>query len=286
MGAAVALSGCEKLQDLECTSPDAQAVVSSLLSDEIAKSTKEQLGEAASATQTTEAKIRATVAQIKILIEDVRTTKKDPDSTKRFCEGTVKIVMPLGMIGDADRAREALGADTVATLTQRVGFERAADTFSRQLHFTVQPTDDKKKVFGEVEDFGLQLTTLGEIVASHLVAPTLSANQQAAAAEADALAAELAQQTAAQTQVDFDLATADNKLATQAINEIWKSLPEETRTDMLEMQRAWIKKKTADCNIKAAEASTDTAVKEAVRLRCDTEATRSRSDELRELIEN
>ena len=77
------------------------------------------------------------------------------------------------------------------------------------------------------------------------------------------------------------MATAENKLANQTISEIWKSIPEYSRSELLDFQRAWIKKKTADCNIKAAETSTESVAREAARLRCDTVLTNTRSDELR-----
>jgi uncharacterized protein YecT (DUF1311 family) len=51
------------------------------------------------------------------------------------------------------------------------------------------------------------------------------------------------------------------------------------------MQRAWVRKKTADCNIEAAGASTEALPKEAARLRCDTRLTTTRISELQSLME-
>ncbi|MBU1377069.1 MAG: DUF1311 domain-containing protein [Alphaproteobacteria bacterium] len=284
-GAVALLSGCDKVAETSCTSESSQAVIASIVSDELVKSTLAQLGNEPSAVQATESKVRATVNLIKVTLQDIRTTKEDPDSTKRFCEGTVKIIVPLGMINDADAARRAIQVSNVATLIQQAGFERSADSLTRQLNFTVQPTDDKKKTFGEVEGFDAQLTALGEIVASHLLRIHIDARQQTAALEAQAEQTQLAQATAAQNQADLEMAAAENKLANQAISEVWKAVPEATRAQYLDMQRAWIKKKTADCNIKAAETSIDPAIKEAARLRCDTEMTAARSTELRQLMD-
>jgi uncharacterized protein YecT (DUF1311 family) len=232
----------------------------------------------------TESKIRATVALLRITLDDVRTTKSDPNSSKRFCEGTLKVVVPLGMLNYADQTRQSAAISTVAKLLEGAGIERSADTLTHKISYTVQPTDDHKKVFGEVEDYGNLFDTFGEIVGSHLLLPTLQANQQAAATQANAAQAEQAQQTAAASQADLEVASAENKLANQTIAEIWKALPDGARAQNLELQRAWIKKKTADCNIKAAETSVDPVLKEAARLRCDTEATRSRSGELQQLM--
>jgi uncharacterized protein YecT (DUF1311 family) len=281
---ALLLGGCNKPAPIDCSSADAQSVVSSLVADQISKATKTQLGSDPTASQTTESKIRATVAQIKIGIEDVRTTKVDPNSTKRFCEGTLKVVMPLNMLSDADRTRQLVSMGPVSKVVEGAGFERAADSFTHQLSFTVQPTDDHKKTFAEIEDFGSIFDALGEVVASHLLLPTIQAKQQSAVAETQAQQDQLAQQTAAQNQADLDMATAENKLANQAIGEVWKALPADTRAQALDLQRAWIAKKTADCNIRSAETSTDPAIKEAARLRCDTEMTQARSTQLRGLL--
>lgn len=282
-GLALLVAGC-KSRPVECTSSEAQGVISELISEEIGKATKEQLGDT-QGTQISEAKIRATVALVKVSIHDIRTTKSDPDSTKRFCEGTLKVVMPLKIISDAEKLRRQSDFDSVDQLADVGGLSRSADTFSRTLSFAVQPTDDRKKTFGEIDEVGMMFTALGEIIASHLVLPTVEAHEQAQAVEQQAQQAQLDQQATAQKQADFELANAENKLANQAISEIWKALPSEARSRLLDLQRAWIKKKTADCNIRAAGASTDSVVRETARLRCDTELTRARSQELRQVLD-
>lgn len=192
--------------------------------------------------------------------------------------------MPLSMINDADQTRQSAQVTTVARLLEGAGIERSADTLTHRLSYSVQPTDDHQKVFGEVEDYGDLFNVFGEIVASHLLLPTLQANQQAAAVQANNAQVQQAQQATAANQADLEVATAENKLANQTIGEIWKAIPDGTKAQVIDIQRAWIKKKTADCNIKAAEMSTDPVIKEAARLRCDTEMTRSRSAELQQLI--
>lgn len=282
--AALLLASCNRIGAVECNNTDGQAVISSLLSEQIIQATREQLGTAASAPQTNEAKIRATVAQIKILIEDIRTTKKDEASTKRGCAATLKLVLPLNMIADAEKFHTNNQLQSISSLTDAVGLQRSADSYTHQLTYSVQPTDDKKKVYGEVEAFGPVANALGEIIAAHMVLPILEASQQSEAAAAQAQQALLDQQTQAQSQADLELATAENKLAVQAYSEVWKSLPDTVRAQNVEIQRAWAKKKTADCNIKAAETSTDPLIKEAARLRCETEQTQERVGELKGLL--
>jgi len=282
--AALILASCNRIGAVECNNTDGQAVIASLLSDQIIQATREQLGTAVSDPQTNEAKIKATVAQIKILIEDIRTTKKDEASTKRGCAATVKLVLPLNMIADAEKFHTNNQLQSISSLTDAVGLQRSADSYTHQLTYSVQPTDDKKKVYGEVEAFGPVANALGEIIAAHMVLPMIEANQQSEATAAAAQQALLDQQTQAQSQADLELATAENKLAVQAYAEVWKSLPDTVRAQNVEIQRAWSKKKTADCNIKAAETSTDPLIKEAARLRCETEQTQGRVEELKGLM--
>ena len=282
--AALILASCNRIGAVECNNTDGQAVIASLLSDQIIQGTREQLGTAVSDPQTNEAKIKATVAQIKILIEDIRTTKKDEASTKRGCAATVKLVLPLNMIADAERFHTNNQLQSISSLTDSVGLQRSADSYTHQLTYSVQPTDDKKKVYGEVEAFGPVANALGEIIAAHMVLPMIEANQQSEATAAAAQQALLDQQTQAQSQADLELATAENKLAVQAYAEVWKSLPDTVRAQNVEIQRAWAKKNTADCNIRAAETSTDPLIKEAARLRCETEQTQGRVEELKGLL--
>lgn len=282
--AALILTSCNRIGAVECNNTGGQAVISSLLSDQIIQATRDQLGTATSEPLTNEAKIKSTVAQIKILIEDIRTTKKDEASSKRSCAATVKLVLPLNMIADAEKFHTNNQLQSISSLTDAVGLQRSADSYTHQLTYSVQPTDDKKKVYGEIEAFGPVANALGEIIAAHMVLPMQEASQQSEATAAAAQQALLDQQTKAQSQADLELATAENKLAIQAYSEVWKSLPDTVRAQNVEIQRAWAKKKTADCNIRAAETSTDPLIKEAARLRCETEQTQGRVEELKGLI--
>ena len=282
--AALILASCNRIGTVECNSADGQAVISSLLSDQITQATRSQFGININEPPTNEAKIKAAVGQIKILIEDIRTTKKDEASSKRSCAATVKLVLPLTMIADAEKLHATLGIQSIDSLTQAVGLQRSADSYAHQLTYSVQPTDDKKKVYGEIEAFGSVAQAVGAIFYAHITGPTMAANLQSEAAATQAQQALLDQQMKAQSQADLELATAENKLAVQAYAEVWKSLPDTVRAQNVEIQRAWAKKKTADCNIRAAETSTDPLIKEATRLRCETEQTQGRVEELKGLM--
>lgn len=288
VAASLFLGSCGALEDKSsCTSADAQAVVSNIVSTQIEKSVLAQLGDVGGEVSNapTASKVRATVALLKVVLEDIRTTKTDPNSTKKFCEAKLKIVVPLNIITDAERARSALSAVDIGALAEKSGIDRSADTFSYNATYSVQPTDDKKKVYGELDTPGNQFSFFGELLAFHLLEPQITAKQQSAAAEEQAAAEALSQQQSAQSQADAELAREENLLATQTINEIWNALPDDQRRTMLGLQRAWIKKKEIECNIASAQVSTDVNTREAARLRCDTQYTNQRARELRQLLE-
>jgi uncharacterized protein YecT (DUF1311 family) len=245
-----------------CASDSSGEVITSLVREQVEKAAEAELALEDGSRMSAASKVRATVAELKVLIEDIRTTKKDPDSTKRFCAGTARVVIPLAMIQDADQTRKLLDLSNVDSLLEEAGLTRSADALTFDLEYSVQPTDKRDKIYGEIEGAS-----------------------KAWAAKAAAAAAETARQTEAAQKADLDMAAAENKLANQQINAVWKALPEDARSQFLEMQRAWVRKKTADCNIEAAGASTEALPKEAARLRCDTRFTITRISELQSLME-
>jgi uncharacterized protein YecT (DUF1311 family) len=277
------LSGCGAAAT-DCASQASRDVITSIVREQVEKAAEAELAAEDGTKLASASKIRATVAELKVLIEDIRTTKKDPDSTKRFCAGTARVVVPLAMIQDADQTRKLLDMSTVDNLLEQAGLKRSADSVTFDLEFSVQPTDKRDKIYGEVEGAAPMFTALGEVVGAHLARREIEGASQAQAAEMAAAEAETAKQTEAAQKADLDLATAENKLANQQINTLWKNLPEAARSQLLELQRAWVRKKTADCNIEASGVSTEAMPKEAARLRCDTRLTMERISELQSLM--
>ena len=278
------LSGCGAAAT-DCASDASKEVITSIVREQVEKAAGEEVANEDGTQMSTASKIRATVAELKVLIEDIRTTKKDPDSTKRFCAGTAKVVIPLSMIQDADHTRKLLDLPNVDSLLEQSGLKRSADAVTFDLEFSVQPTDKRDKIYGEVEGAAPMFTALGQVVGAHLARREIEGASQAQAAQMAAAEAETARQTEAAQKADLDMATAENKLAAQQINALWKALPEDARSQLLDLQRAWVRKKTADCNIEAAGVSIEAMPKEAARLRCDTRMTAERISELQSLME-
>jgi uncharacterized protein YecT (DUF1311 family) len=262
------LAGCNK-QPVECSAESAAepviAIVKEQLEREAANRSRQDGNQMVS-----KSKIRAALAELAITLEDVRTSREDPNSTKRFCEATLKMRFPAALIEDAEKAREAVGLNTVSEMADNLDIYRAADSFSAPIQFYVQPTDDGSKVFAETESGNSFFELGGEILASGLLRynveeqQALEANAQASAAAAEEAA--LGEQRAA----NVNAAKVDNQLAVQTIAAVWKSIPSDVRMRLTPAQKAWIRKKDADCRVEAAAASTEPSEMEVARLNCDT----------------
>lgn len=273
--AALALSGCGK-QPVACTAESAQSPVVSIVKEQIEKLVSAKLRGDEGTRSVGLSKIRAAVGQLVIGLDDIRTSKEDPNSTRRFCRASLNIRFPSDMLVDADKAREASDLTSVSDLAADGDVERNADRFSSEIEFNVQPTDDGSKVFAETESGNGMFDFAAEVLASGLMRAAIDdarrAEAQAAQAEASAQNAALSEQR----EANVAAARLDNQLATQTIGAAWKTLPSATRAQLLPAQRVWIRKKGADCVVEAASVSTDPAEREVARLNCDTRFTQER----------
>ncbi|WP_374249774.1 lysozyme inhibitor LprI family protein [Thermomonas sp.] len=288
--AAMALAGCGK-HKATCSGKDELAVVKQIVMDEAEKALAKGKRDDGSAVFSA-ASARATLSKISIAFDNVRTSKEDPDSTKVFCEGTIKIVVPPDLLHSAEEGRKLAGLGAISALASNNDMEQAANAFTKAIEYNAQPTDDGKKVYAELTGAASIADFVSEIAGSSMLKPMIEAKQieDAKAAEEANQAAEAqrlqeeqqqAQLRAEQGAANLSVAQEQNTLANQAINELWKGLSEEDREYLLGSQRAWIKKKDVDCKIEAAGRSTDPTEIEIARLNCDTAATRARTDEIR-----
>ncbi|HOV95170.1 MAG TPA: DUF1311 domain-containing protein [Thermomonas sp.] len=288
--AMLAMAGCGK-QKAVCSGTDELDVVKSIVMGEAEKAiTKEKHDDGSAVFNAASA--RATLSKLTVAFENVRTAKEDPNSTKVFCEGTIKLVVPPDLLQSAEEGRKLAGFGTVSALASTSSMEQAANAFTKSIEYSAQPTDDGKKVYAELTDAKSIADFISEMVGSSLLKPMIEAKkvQEAKAAEAASQAAEAqrlqneqqqAQLKAEQGAANLSVAQEQNTLANQAINELWKGLSEEDRDRLQGAQRAWIKKKDVDCKVEAAGRSTDPTEIEIYRLNCDTTATKARIEEFR-----
>lgn len=270
------VGGCSVNTPVACTAESAQQPVIAIVKEQLEKSIADKVKRNDGTKVVGLSKIRAAIAQLVFAIEDIRTSKTDPNSTKRFCTGVLRVRFPADALADADKARQDASMNTVSDLADASDIERHADSFSTNIDFNVQPTDDGSKVFAETESGNNMVGFAAEVVASGLLRATV---EDAKRQQQQAIDQQNAAQTAAlaeQQNANVASAKTDNQLAVQTIAAAWQALSPTIRSRLLPLQRAWIRKKDADCAVEAAGASIEPSEKEVARLRCDTRATQDR----------
>ena len=111
------------------------------------------------------AKSRATFAQLKISLDNVRTTKEDPNSSRKFCTAMLKVSLPPELLSNVERSTELVDGDVkFDTIVRSSGFEKNANVFSKEVDYSAQPTDDNKNVYVSLEQSKLATTLIYVII--------------------------------------------------------------------------------------------------------------------------
>jgi uncharacterized protein YecT (DUF1311 family) len=270
------LGACGVSKPVACTAESAQEPVIAIVKEQLEKSVSDRVKRDDGSKAAGLSKIRAAIGQLVFAIEDIRTSKTDPNSTKRFCTGVLRIKFPSDALSDADKARQDASMNSVSDLADASDVERHADSFTSNIDFNVQPTDDGRKVFAETESGSNMIGFAGEVIASELLRASVEDAKRQQQISVDQQNA--AQSAALTEQRNANVASArtDDQLAVQTIGATWQALPPPVRSRLLPLQRAWIRKKDADCAVEAAGASIEPAEKEVARLKCDTRVTQDR----------
>lgn len=100
--------------------------------------------------------VRASIAKIGMAVESIRTSKNDPNSNKVFCEGKLTLSLPSDLIEDARASLKAGGKnDNMEQFLSGFNYQKsaaAANKYQINLVYNLQPTDDGKQVYAELED--------------------------------------------------------------------------------------------------------------------------------------
>ncbi len=220
----LSLSACNKKAAVECTAGSAQEQVVGIVKEQLEKLIAKRAQGPDGNSQTSLSKIRALIGQLQITIDDIRTSKEDPSSTKRFCTGTLAITVPAEAIADAETARQIAQLSTVDQLADQSDVKRSANKFTTDLEFNIQPTDDGTKVFAQTESGKNMLDFSAEVLASSLLKSVVAdANRQAQQQQQQQQAAETAALTE-QRAANLNAAKAENQLSIQTVNAVWQTL--------------------------------------------------------------
>lgn len=275
-------SSCTKSESL-CTSDDATGTTISLIKDQIEKNAEKKIKDSADPSgngSISISSVRALLSQLKFSIENIRTTKSDPNSSKKFCTGSVKVVLPVSVLNDAETARSAMSIAPLSKLIEDANAQRSADYIKFDLDYDVQPSDDGKTMFSESEVLEPKVEMLSEIIQSAAVKSKVMAAQ--ASQQEQAQQAQAAQIQAA--QAEHAQAVQDDQLSQQAIGAAWKTIDPTVRTNILPQQKAWIAEKNANCQVQGTSASTDHIAQDTAKLKCDATENNSRIDWLKQFM--
>jgi hypothetical protein len=148
---AMLLAGCSAFGETDCSDQAAKDALETAiregLEDVTLKRAKDKNGNLLIGSSS----VRASIGKLKLIIEDICTTKEDPNSTKRFCTGSLKIVFSAETFQSADAARELLGLPKIETAIEGAELDKGVDYLKDMLDYSVQPTDDGSTVFAEFE---------------------------------------------------------------------------------------------------------------------------------------
>ena len=273
------LSGCGQAS-VSCSDEDAKSALEAAIRENLEEVAIEQATGEDGSRSISNSTIRASIAKIKLVIENIRTTKEDPDSTKRFCTGSLKIVFSTKTFADASKARELVGLSDVEKMADAADIEKGADYLKGDLDYNVQPTDDGKKIYAEFENADDKLQVFGEVVAASLLKSSIETqvrNQQ----EQEEFAIK-EQEVAINMEKSANLQQASEaaKSADQALNVAWQSLAPDTRKQLLAQQRIWIKQKDASCKVRGLQSSTDASDQKIAEILCKAELSNQRTNQL------
>ena len=246
------------------------------------------------------ANVRATLDKLSFSFEHIRTSKTDPNSTKVFCEANYKVSIPSDMYKQVNDALQVVeSGQDVVKVGAKYGFESNANSFSKGLSYSLQPTDDKKSIFAEVTDTVNSSAFISDFTGALLMRPILEAKlteerkqqevrRQAeekaaveAAAEAERIASAEQTQKIRQQKAALELARQENRLAKTTLNNIWALLPKQTQDIMTPAQTAWVTKRKIDCQVEASFKSTDPAQHEVEAMICETKRIQERINVIR-----
>ena len=290
LGAAY-LGACDSKIEVECGGEATISAFEDMLRKSLEDSVRNQLDSEGSIDGYDSAKLRSGTKQIKVSLEDVRTIKDDPDSSRKFCSARIQLALPKNVIEAADTTRALADLDDVKKLAHRNRIERSGNKYGQELEYSIQPTDDGKKIIAETDDDSSLFSFLTELFGSYL----LSEEVRNRAIEADKLAAEEAREVKMaeeeadgaikeQAAANLNEAKVANRMAVERVNAVWSSIPKGTKARLLDLQRAWIRKTTAQCKVEASGTSELSADREASRLRCEARAQMERAQQLERFV--
>ena len=283
-----AISGCDKLQSLtgsqiKCDNEVAKQLVVESFSKSLSDLSAERIKQLVATENITidMGKLRGVLKQITFNVSDIRTNNSDPNSKKEYCVTQFVIKIPDQIIKDADATRDISEETNVAQAAVISDLTLESNQLEKELEYSVQPTDDGKKVYITLENPDALSMFVRDIAIDSLLK---NARQNAAELEKQEELKRVAQEQAdAQEYQSILITEAQSNLnkANENLNIVWNATTKEIREKLLDEQRLWLKKRELECKLNSSSAEENPEV---YRLNCETQTTVQRVNELRQKI--
>lgn len=287
VGCMLLVSGCDKVRSItgssvKCDNETAKQLVVESFSKTVSDIAAERVKELIDSENVTidMGKLRSTLQQITFNVNDVRTNNSDPNSNKQYCVTEFVVKVPDQMVKDADAARAVYDENNIAQAAVLSDLSFEANQLKKEIEYLVQPTDDGKKVYVTLENPDVLAYFVRDIAVDSLVKNArLNAAEVAKQEEIKRVAEEEATAQEYQSVLISEAKTNLDK-ANENLNLVWNSTTKEVRSQLLDEQRLWLKKRELECKLE----STHSDHPEIHRINCETNMTTQRTSELRQKI--
>jgi len=166
------LSGCNASMD-SCSSSETQDLMQKDLIEQAVKSITQKRDDHNNGALIFGAtKVRASLAEIRIVLENIKTVKQDPKSHVSSCTGQLKITVPPPMLEDVDMARDNQYQIKIAQYARQLAIENSRNAFTQTVDYSVKSLENSKT--GSIEFKSTPwVHLLDEIITAALLKPTL-----------------------------------------------------------------------------------------------------------------
>lgn len=287
-GLLVTLAGCDGAifgrADADCGSDDALKAIDTLFKEELEFALQESLADQKELGSYDAAELEDAVKGASLKLEDVRTSRDDPDSSRLSCKAILVLDLPDDVEKEANDVRIMAELGTVREAANRFRLKRRGGTYSGDFSYFVQPTDDGNKLYAEIDDDAVQLQFLTEIIGSYLLSDEIrevKIAQDQALAEERRAEREAREAYEAEGAAALNTAQIERKLASESINAVWNSMPIAAQKSIEDVHSAWVQQMKALCSAESAGTDDRATMRKAEELSCQTRFVRSCANILR-----
>jgi hypothetical protein len=138
--------GCSNNVKVECGGEETIAAVEDMIQKELEKSVRKQLDSEGSVEGYDSAKLRTGTKKIEVKLEEVRTVRDDPDSSRQFCSARIMLKIPDNVVDAADSTRALAELDSVKTLANQHHVERMGEKYGMEWNTASSPQTTVKSL--------------------------------------------------------------------------------------------------------------------------------------------